>query len=770
MWAKIEGDMRTRCLLLSTLLLSATLTVPAADRLSDIEVLAGDGNNPAAEIFAAHVLVEEMQRRTGLEMQINPDGNGGARKIHLKVDTTDRTLAPEGFRLEAASEVFITAADARGLLYGVGAYIRRIQWRYGDDRFGAPFTISSAPVSKIRGHQLGYRATANSYDAWSVAQYEQYIRELTFFGVNSIENIPFQDTKPSPHMKVDRREMNRAISAICKKYSLDYWVWTPADFDLKDQAKRTEMLAQIQQLYADSATLTGVFVPGGDPGSNPPDLVMAFLADTSKALLAAHPKAKLWLSLQGFDAAKEDFVYDYIAKQKPTWLGGIVVGPSSPPVARTRERLPANYGIRLYPDITHNKISQFQVPAWDQAYALTLGREAINPRPAEYAAIHNRYAPYSEGFISYSDGIHDDVNKIIFSALALDPNTPVREILRDYANAFFSPRMAYEIADGILALERNWRGPLVNNGGVEATLQMWQALAARQPSLENNWRWQMCLLRANYDAFLRRKLIHSQWLEDQWNRNMLSSTGSLGGLFTLTTPRFAASEDVVSLSSRIEELGEKLFQSIGLQSSVERYHASGAERGAILDFLATPLNNEWWLEDEIGKITKLPNDEARRKRLHELATWENPGPGSYYDDIGNIAKSPHVDGDLEDEPGAFHGAEPMFWWLDQGRSRLRLSWQSTMWPRQMVYEALDPKARYIVRSTGQGQCLLSIDGKRIQPRLDGKQLGDFKEFPVPAEAIKDRRLVLTFEIPKDEGHLNWRQRSRLAEVWLLKQE
>jgi hypothetical protein len=525
----------------------------------------------------------------------------------------------------------------------------------------------------------------------------------------------------------------------------------------------------MEQLYADSVELTGIFVPGGDPGSNPPDLVMAFLADTSKALLAKHPKAKLWLSLQGFDAAKEDFVYDYIAKQKPTWLGGLVVGPSSPPVARSRERLAPNYGIRLYPDITHNKISQFQVPAWDQAYALTLGREAINPRPAEYAAIHNRYAPYSEGFISYSDGIHDDVNKIIFSALAWDPTTPVREILHDYASTFFSPKMAYEIADGILALERNWRGPLVNNGGVEATLQMWQGLTAQQPSLENNWRWQMCLLRANYDAFLRRKLFHSQWHEEQWNRRMLASSGAIGDLFTLTTPRFAAYEDVQSLSSRIEELGEKLFHSIGLQSSVERYRASGAERGAILDFIATPLNNEWWLEDEIAKLTKLPNDEARRMRLRELATWENPGPGSYYDDIGNVAKSPHVDGDLEDEPGSFHGAEPMFWWIDQGKSRLRLSWQTTMWPRQMVYEALDPNARYTVRTTGQGQCLLSIDGQRIQPTLDGKQNGEFKEFPVPAEALKDRRLVLTFEIPKDEGHLNWRQRSRLAELWLLKQ-
>jgi hypothetical protein len=31
---------------------------------------------------------------------------------------------------------------------------------------------------------------------------------------------------------------------------------------------------------------------------------------------------------------------------------------------------------------------------------VTLGREAINPRPVQYAEIHNTFAPYTAGFIS----------------------------------------------------------------------------------------------------------------------------------------------------------------------------------------------------------------------------------------------------------------------------------------------------------------------------------------------------------------------------------
>ena len=61
----------------------------------------------------------------------------------------------------------------------------------------------------------------------------------------------------------------------------------------------------------------------------------------------------------------------------------------------------------------------------------------------------------------------------------------------------------------------------------------------------------------------------------------------------------------------------------------------------MLDFLNYPLNNRWWLEDELAKARKLPNEAEKVAQLETLARWEHPGPGSFYDDIGNVAKSPH---------------------------------------------------------------------------------------------------------------------------------
>ena len=106
-----------------------------------------------------------------------------------------------------------------------------------------------------------------------------------------------------------------------------------------------------------------------------------------------HPKAKIWLSLQGFSGDRVEFVYHYLDEEKPDWFGGIVCGPSSPIDPVDPQAARPRYPIRHYPDITHNVRCQYPIPWWDPALAFTLGREAINPRPLQYAEIHNCSRP-----------------------------------------------------------------------------------------------------------------------------------------------------------------------------------------------------------------------------------------------------------------------------------------------------------------------------------------------------------------------------------------
>lgn len=768
---------------------------PGTIDLSGASVVTRGEAASAVEKTAATVLIEEARKRTGIDWKPRADvpASGVVIVVTAKLDGRSIGIEPpvevgkqaaglkaEGFVLAVDASkterpvVWVVGHDPRGALFGVGKLLRIMDMAKGSALLDARTRLATSPAYPIRGHQLGYRNRANSWDAWNVAQFDQYIRELALFGANCVENIPFEDSTPGVHMKLSRDEMNVKMSEICDRYDQDYWLWTPADFDLADSAKRAKALREHEALYKVCPRLDAVFFPGGDPGDNPAKLVLPFLEDVAVPLIKHHPKAKVWLSLQSFSRDDAEMVHKYLDDKQPDWFGGLVYGPGSPSLQPTRRRLNPKYPIRSYPDVTHNVRCQFPIPWWDPALAFTLGREAINPRPLQYQAIHNALAPYTAGFLSYSDGVHDDVNKVVWNLLAWAPETPVRQILIEYANVFFASNVAEAAADGILALEQNWVGALRDNGGVDGTLALWENLERKAPQLAGNWRWQMCLLRAVYDAYIRHRLLRETVQEEE----ALSKLADIppGGTQVAIDAALAVLKQAETsptrpdLRKRIDELSEALYQSIALQSSMTKYQASGAERGCFLDFVDYPLNNRWWLEDEFKAVGKLASDPEKRARLETLRTWEHPGPGSFYDNVGNPAKAAHVVvGDISNVGESLaHTPIPEILWWESGSSRKKPAWMCIMnWPSAMKYTGLDPDGDYLIRTTGLRECRLSIDGERIQPTVDGQEIGEFKEFPVPKKHLADREITLTFERPPEQ-HLNWRVQSRLSELWLIK--
>ncbi|MHA8099087.1 hypothetical protein VR479_07325 [Aquirufa aurantiipilula] len=727
------------------------------------------------------VLQEEIALKTSLKLSNNPNeksalfilaihGSGIVSSYSLPTLNQDAqaSIQKEGFRIMhqniAGKDVlWLIGADQRGLLFAIGEFLRTADLSKQKILFDKKYEKSSAPMYAIRGHQIGYRNTANSWDAWDFNQFERYFRELAFFGTNAIENIPFQDGAASPHMKINREEMHIKMSQMCQAYDLDYWVWTPADVDLADPKKFQEELKAHVDFYKNCPRLDGVFFPGGDPGENHPKYVLPFLKAVAAELKKYHPKAGVWLSLQGFNDEEVNYFYDYLAQNKPDWFTGIVTGPSSPDLAATRFRLDKKYLHRHYPDLTHTVRCQYPTENWDQAFALTEGREVTNPQPAYYAKIHNRYAPFTNGFLSYSDGVHDDVNKVIWSQMAWNTEKDVRQVMVEYARYFFGNSVAEAAADGILALERNWVGAIEENGGIETTFAFWQNLEKSHPELKANWRWQQLVMRAYYDTFIKRRKLYEQGLEKEANA-VLNQAAKLGAenAMTLALEKVNQADQkpaAPELRQKVVDYCEALFQSIGLQTSVPKYKASGAERGAILDFIDYPLNNRWWLQDEFEKIRKMPNENAKLDRLQIIATWENPGKGNYYDNISDQLKGPRVKTRTED-------ATDVAWW-DNGLSRRRLSTQLFQNFPQLEYADLDPQASYTIRISGQGDALLRVDGERVRPVMYNKGVEEFKEFQLNPKFISDGKISISFDEP-EESHLNWRQHSKVFDIWLLK--
>jgi hypothetical protein len=731
---------------------------------------------------AVTMLIEEVEKRTQVRWQrliIEKAPEGESSIIVGNAGTLNwlgkpAKLLPEGFAIRAYRQenkgmVLVAGHDSRGLLFGVGYLLRKLHLSKGKVLLPAGLDITTAPHHPLRGHQLGYRPKTNSFDGWSLPLWEQYYRDLIVFGTNAIELIPprSDDAKDSPHFPLPPMEMMVGMSKLADQYGLDVWIWYPAmDADYSDPKTVEFALKEWGEVFAKLPRIDAVFVPGGDPGHTRPKTLFALLEKQAANLKKYHPKAQLWVSPQSFDKKWMDEFLELV-RAEPAWLAGVVHGPQvRMSIPALRQAIPKKYPIRNYPDITHSLRCQHPVPDWDAAFAVTQGREGINPRPRGMAEIFRADHQHTVGFITYSEGCNDDVNKLVWSALGWDPQADVLTVLRDYGRYFLGPKLTDTFAQGLLALEKNWQGPVLTNTGIQATLQQFQTLEkAATPQDKLNWRFEQALYRAYYDAYVRARLLYETQLEDE-ALGHLRDAKSLGSLLAMKEAEAVLDKAVlkrtaVDYRAKVFELAEALYQSIRMQLSVERYKAISVGRGANLNTIDYPLNNRVWLKLQFEEIRKLDTEAERLKLLDEIVNWTNPGPGGFYDDLGNPSAQPHLvrgaDGPLvhfEDRPKGRKS-----WW-DQALTLYDA-------PLKMHYEGLDPAAKYKVKAVYGGAVrLVANDKSEIHPLLN--KTYQVVEFDLPPEATASGTLTLTWTRAPGGGGAG--RGCQVAEVWLMRRD
>lgn len=737
---------------------------------------------------AVDMLIEEIEKRTRIRLPLattTPPANTPTIRI------TRRQGPAEGYRIAFSnpSTVTVEGNDARGVLFGIGHLMRAMRLDKDRITLDSSFHIETAPKYPLRGHQLGYRPKTNAYDAWSLPMWEQYLRDLAVFGANSIELIPprSDDDADSPHFPKPPMEMMTGMSKLAADYGLDVWIWYPAmDKDYSNPATVEFALKEWAAVFEKLPRVDAVFVPGGDPGHTQPKYLMALLEKQTANLRKYHPKATMRVAPQGFSKEWMDEFLSLV-KQEPAWLTGIVFGPQNRlTLADLRAAIPKRYPIRHYPDITHTVRSQYPVPDWDPAFAITEGREPVNPRPIDQAAIFRLLQPLTNGFITYSEGCNDDVNKFVWSALGWNPDQPVLDILREFSGYFIADRFREGFAQGLLALERNWRGSLLANDRVYTTLSQFQEMErAATPQIKLNWRFQQGLYRAYYDAFLRARLIRENAAEESALESLrqASRTGALPAIDQAAHALHAvlAESPASEWRARVFALAEALYQSIHMQLSVDKYQAIAVGRGANLDAIDTPLNNRHWLNQRFASIRQMSSESDRRRAIDEILNWTNPGPGGYYDDLGNPGRQSHLvrpfpyaqDPEAQKSPFTGFAINP-----DTQIAPWRTSWiqhaeTRNDTPLEMRYSALDPLSRYKIKIVYAGENLphpirLSANGIEIHPFRQKDRPVVPVEFPIPPQAISPNgELTLHWEKPAGLGG-NGRG-LQIAEVWLIRE-
>ncbi len=605
----------------------------------------------------AKLLIDHVERRSGIRWsQSGP--KAGQATITLSIYDPEQGIGrktsrglrppaygnPEGFEINIsrsdeseALQIHIMGGDDRGTLFGIGKFLRSIYCGPMTITVDGNLFISESPQYPIRGHQLGYRPKNNTYDAWTPAIYEQYIIDLALFGANAVELMPpkTDDAETNELMQFPAIEMLRQVSGILDDYGLYHYLWYPAMAkDYSDPSTQLQELAEWEEVFQACRRLDAVFVPGGDPGHTPPDVLFPFLAQVSEILHKHHPAAELWLSPQGFSSQDLERFYRLVGAQ-PKWLTGIVHGPGTAvPITELRKHLPAHFPLRLYPDIAHCLECQFPVPDWDVAYAMTWGREPINPRPYEFAELARTMLSDTLGFVSYSEGSNDDVNKFIWTQVAWNSSVQVNTILREYARTLILDESEEAIAQIIIETEKHWQGPLLSNSSVGPTLRMVKRLESQHGSrLTDNWRFSFLRYRAYYDAYVRLRLL-METAADESARSLLIPSSqdtvqtnlnlALHSLEIMPTPAMQSYKAV------IERIAQELFTQIGIQLSVKRYGASGGERGATLDTLDAPISNLSYLHASLKYLQQNIQGQELARQVQDLIEWFDGPPGSVF--------------------------------------------------------------------------------------------------------------------------------------------
>lgn len=639
----------------------------------------------------------------------------------------------EGFRIRFVNsgdktEIYVLGRDARGEFYGMARLLRKAETENGrvflDEKLDG---MSLTPQYPLRGHQLGYRDKNNTYSAWTIRDFEKYIEDMALFGANSIELLPpkTDDRLYSSTFVENPMHLMVEVSKIIHSYRMDTWLWYPNVGKNYDDPKcMHEELDEREEVFSKIPYLDGILIPLGDPGSLWPTDALKVTEEFVRIMHKYHPYAKVWVAPQHFqpEPGWYDAFYKEIAKE-PDWIDGVCFAPwEQDTIEEMQEKLPEKYknSIRDYPDISHNSNCQFPVPEWDDAFALTLGREGNNARPAAMKHIHNRIEPHTIGSITYSEGIHDDVNKVIWCDQDFDSSISVRETLEDYVRVFVDSSVTKPLSKIILYAENNWKGPILENDGIDAVYdEMCDLDRNISENICENFRYQMIKLRVFSDYWAKQKYREDKKLE-QKARDAIGKAAEIGADKAIHDARSILNESydhpaAENILFEMQKLADSLYDKCRIQLTVSHHGGQQWIRGAYLETARMPLNDYQYLMQSFKIIEKIPSEQEKIKALESLNTRDKPGDGSFYMNLGSydgfrhvtkwhsweedpgFLRTPVMDHSIYSIMGLFHS---MAGWYTEFPMPLSMATNATVLygtPLEVTFDGLDPEADYELR-------------------------------------------------------------------------
>lgn len=667
----------------------------------------------------------------------------------------EERVAPSG-----TSRLRLAAATARGAVFGMGRALRlgKIASTLAiDGSVGKTYTLvpplasgggcvvhAPAPYQRVRGHQLS--TWAFSLSPWPEA-IEAHIRELAVFGTNMIE---------AAHIDLARGDLPKLadLADITQKLSLNFSIWYPLGARANDTDAILNAISHVES----------IFVPGGDGGPDmAPELLLQQCEGLGRQVQRTHPDAGIWVSAQEFSADNMTDFYRLLAERRQgSAIVGAVYGPHTrSPLLDFVDKVPDAFPVRQYPDIAHTIQAEFEVPDWDSAFAWTHGRQAVNPSPQRFHRIatlrqNSSYVSGPNerklvGFGAYSEGANDDVNKVVWSAVAAD-SMPAESIVAEYSKYFFGADAGPTMARVLFALEDNWKGQLKTrvNRTLDVVAMIETVANGQSNNLTREWRFQMYAFRAYFDAHVAVRLAFEE----------SSVATAIGAILSGSPDALAAAESALTQTAPESTKGQLQRLRSGVDTWARRLNNSvggtfvqAQSPGLNLDTLDAAITDKIYLLNAIRAARKLPTAAeqlAAATRNVRRAAGLPEGSGGLVDVLGSADASarPRL------APGEGAWSDPAFYFTPLQATAPKLlssaprNWQTFSHPffdasLEVRYEGLSSGVDYnvtIVRygcpPPESGVCPTSGHVSRmVQLTANGFELHNFQPAPFPTKPV-----------------------------------
>ena len=443
-------------------------------------------------------------------------------------------LGTEGYRIVdgQSGSVRILGNDERGLLYGVGKFLRTSRYDGGGFTPGT-WRGASAPQCPMRGIYLATHFN-NYYEAASPEELDHYVEDLSLWGFNLLALTYPHWQYASYHDPAARKmtEHLRRILRVAKQVGMRVSIGdalnggftaTPQEMRCKpvpdplgrhgnfgvnlcpsQPAARAQLLKNWEQLldeFADPGLDVITYWPYDEGGCGCPDCwpwgARGYLS-LSRAVSALArqkcPHLKIIVSTWTFDtppAGEWEALRKSLAEDK-SWADYIQADAHE-----DFPRFPLEHGVPGgLPLISFPEISMWGQNPW--------GGYGANPLPARLQRLWNQTQRKLSGGTPYSEGIYEDLNKAICSQFYWDPARPALETVREYAAFEYSPAAADDVVKVVEAFEKNHLREQIGPSAEETFERVKSIESKLTPQARAAWRWRIVYLRALIDRELLR--------------------------------------------------------------------------------------------------------------------------------------------------------------------------------------------------------------------------------------------------------------------------